>query len=346
MVPANISVLLLLVILRFTEAFAPTSQQLVLLKNAASVSSSIIMDTAPPAQRLQCDVSVCSNHWCKTRGSEAALAAFVGLLPENDATNMEAPQIQIHEVGCMGACEKGPNIRVSTGKRLYEINKVDGMPKVTSVLRDLLQVKIDERAVACLKDNLAGNLHLQCNELYSAIEAYDRALAVKYRPQEGVLLSMRSEAYLGRAFFHSVALDQLNAANAGSDPAHKLSALACLLVSELRRTEANPAYVAAFASEACRVLTTLRKIAFHEKLYRKALLCSLRDSLLAAELLPKLWTNPSRAAEVFSALSRFEEASACFEAAANAASDGDLKAQFLAKAKAVASEAQNLKVTT
>jgi len=30
------------------------------------------------------EILVCSNHWCRARGSEAALSLFVGLLPQND----------------------------------------------------------------------------------------------------------------------------------------------------------------------------------------------------------------------------------------------------------------------
>jgi hypothetical protein len=125
------------------------------------------------------------------------------------------------------------------------------MPKVTSVLRDLLGFPIDERAVDCLKENLAGNLHLQRNELYSAIESYDRALAVAYGPQEGVLLSMRSEAYLARAFAHRVAVDQLRLA--ATDPAlafedRHLGVLFRLPLVELCSPSGNIALLAVFVA--------------------------------------------------------------------------------------------------
>jgi NADH:ubiquinone oxidoreductase subunit E len=32
------------------------------------------------------EIYVCSNHWCASRGAEAALASFVGLIPEEDPT--------------------------------------------------------------------------------------------------------------------------------------------------------------------------------------------------------------------------------------------------------------------
>ncbi len=83
-----------------------------------------------------------------------------------------------------------------------------------------------------------------------------------------------------------------------------------------------------------------RKALFHEKLHHRSLLRSLQDSLRAAALLPHLWTNPSRAAEAFYALGRFDEAAECFRSAARAATNDDVRGQFLSKAKLADAEAQ------
>ena len=117
----------------------------------------------------------------------------------------------------MGACERGPNIRVRTSPgagqggeaKIYEINAVSNLAKVTSVLRDLLNLPVSDVAVATLEANLAGNQCLQRNEITLAIEAYDRALSFGYQPQRGVLLSMRAEAYLLRAFTHRKILEKM-----------------------------------------------------------------------------------------------------------------------------------------
>jgi hypothetical protein len=77
-----------------------------------------------------------------------------------------------------------------------------------------------------------------------------------------------------------------------------------------------------------------RNMRYHQSLYDRALLRSLADSLRAAALLPGLYNNPARAATVFVCLSRFEEASECFMAAAQAASNEEARVQFLEKAKA------------
>jgi hypothetical protein len=116
----------------------------------------------------------------------------------------------------MGACERGPNIRVCTGAlggrggpKTYEVNAVSDLAKVASVLRDLLNLPVSDLAVATLEANLAGNQCLQRNEISLALEAYDRALSLGYQPQRGVLLSMRAEAYLLRAFSHRKALEKI-----------------------------------------------------------------------------------------------------------------------------------------
>jgi hypothetical protein len=83
----------------------------------------------------------------------------------------------------MGACERGPNIRVSTSSGLFEINAINGISKVVSVFQDLMGVELEEAGLECLRENLAGNLHLQRKELSLAIESYDRALALNYPPQ-------------------------------------------------------------------------------------------------------------------------------------------------------------------
>ncbi len=83
---------------------------------------------APNDTAMSAEVLVCANHWCKSRGAEAALAAFVGLLPEKYAFPESNQTVVLKQVGCMGACEKGPNIRVATATATYEINKVYTKP--------------------------------------------------------------------------------------------------------------------------------------------------------------------------------------------------------------------------
>mmetsp|Transcript_68847 Transcript_68847/g.118176 ORF Transcript_68847/g.118176 Transcript_68847/m.118176 type:complete len:258 (+) Transcript_68847:285-1058(+) len=247
-------------------------------------------------------------------------------------------------VGCMGACERGPNIRVSTSAGIFEINSINGISKVVSVFRDAIGVDVDEQALGCLRENLAGNLHLQRNELSLAIESYDRALSLGYAPQEGVLLSLRSEAYLARAFSHRLALQQLkesdgpnakyasgsmsgheDATNNGSQSRLDVSPLAAV-----RRSDYGNGATAIY-----------KRACFHQALYHRALLRSLADSVRAAALLPKLYNNPARAAMVFVCLSKFDEASECFMVAAEAASNEEVKSQFLEKAAAAAAAAVN-----
>ena len=50
--------------------------------NARTVLRGEASEPSTPAE-----IYVCSNHWCASRGAEAALASFVGLIPEEDSTD-------------------------------------------------------------------------------------------------------------------------------------------------------------------------------------------------------------------------------------------------------------------
>ena len=153
-------------------------------------------ETAEESARLYC----CGGYWCRSRGGEATLASFVGLIPEKGVT--------LQEVSCLGACEKGPNLILQTNDhRLLELNGVSEITRVNSVLEELLDVRVPKRGLQSLTFNLAANRHLQNNEIDEAIRNYDLALIVDYIPQEGVLRTLRSEALLMRASKHRANLE-------------------------------------------------------------------------------------------------------------------------------------------
>jgi hypothetical protein len=62
----------------------------------------------------QPQVFVCTNRWCREKGSDATMATFSFLCPKNIAVN---------SVNCLGRCNKGPNARILTsGKRIFSLN--------------------------------------------------------------------------------------------------------------------------------------------------------------------------------------------------------------------------------
>jgi hypothetical protein len=139
---------------------------------------------------------------------------------------------------------------------------------------------------------------------------------------------MRSEAHLARAFSHRRALD--NSGPVGN--VSLLRILVAILVDESKARSGNALIFANYLSHTTREIRSYRKVVFHQHLYHRSLLRSVDDSLKASELLPNLWTNPSRAAEAFWELGRFAQASECFKMAANAASSDDVKAQLFLRA--------------
>ena len=106
---------------------------------------------------------VCGCRWCKERGGEATLSSFVALAPlRKRAPGQGAgpgrapgtPIVSVHEVDRFGVCDDGPNIRVTNGTNLIEVNRVDSIEKVVSTFTSLLGVAVEPKAVECLKLNL------------------------------------------------------------------------------------------------------------------------------------------------------------------------------------------------
>ena len=65
--------------------------------------------------------------------------------------------MRVHEVDRFGVCDDGPNIRVTNGTHLIEVNRVDSIEKVVSTFTSVLGVAVEPKAVECLKLNLEAN---------------------------------------------------------------------------------------------------------------------------------------------------------------------------------------------
>lgn len=48
-------------------------------------------------------VFVCSNKWCREKGSDATMATFSALTPAS---------VPVVGVNCLGRCNRGPNCRI------------------------------------------------------------------------------------------------------------------------------------------------------------------------------------------------------------------------------------------
>ncbi|CAN0331949.1 unnamed protein product [Ascophyllum nodosum] len=140
-------------------------------------------------------VFVCTNRWCMEKGSSATLGSFVGLAPQGE--------VSVQGVNCLGRCSKGPNLRVrqADGEWL-EFNRIDSVERVYKVLRDYLGAPVSKKAALCFKYNFLANGALDRNEVATAIDYYDKAIATGYADQQGVLLVMRATAFMQRAYSH------------------------------------------------------------------------------------------------------------------------------------------------
>ncbi len=136
-------------------------------------------------------IFVCSNAWCREKGSDATMATFTYL-----------SNIPVTSVGCLGRCNKGPNVRIlqNNPPAFVEASSVRSVDAVVALLQDNLNLDVNLTSANVLKLNYEGNVYLRDGEVDKAVECYDSALALGDPGQEGVLLIMRGSAVLQRAY--------------------------------------------------------------------------------------------------------------------------------------------------
>lgn len=166
---------------------------------------------------------------------------------------------------------------------------------------------------------------MEADEVDLAIDRYDRALAVGYEDQEGILLNLRSAAHLERAYGHRIVLDGLGqtALELSADyPARVLWRSLASLALTLRVTGSMvegsmPMAHADLIAQVTTACLAYQRAAYHYRLYRTALLQSYQDAIRATRLIPTFSTPFIRAAEILVQLVRFKEAAEQYRGAAN-----------------------------
>lgn len=138
-------------------------------------------------------IFVCTNRWCREKGSDATIATFQFLSPSS---------IPITNVKCLGRCNKGPNVRIlSSGEgKFVEASMVRSVESVVNLLQTHLNVDVNMTSAETLRLNYEGNILLRNGQVDDAIECYNKALSLGDQDQEGVLLVMRGTALLQRAY--------------------------------------------------------------------------------------------------------------------------------------------------
>ena len=137
-------------------------------------------------------IFICTNRWCREKGSEATMATFTFLTP---------PSVPVVSVNCLGRCNKGPNCRILTPEGAFvEASTVRSVETVVDLLQTHLKLDVNVTSAEVLRLNYEGNVFLRNGDADAAIECYDGALELGDGEQEGVLLVMRGTALLQRAF--------------------------------------------------------------------------------------------------------------------------------------------------
>jgi tetratricopeptide (TPR) repeat protein len=255
------------------------------------------------------------------RGGSATLDALVGLVPPN--------KVQI--VPCIlpkntNNKKKAPWIRcISTtkgGSTNLDIGGVDSVDKCYRALTKHLKVKnVSVQTVECLKYKYMGNKLLESYKVGEAIEAYQKALnscPKNNKKQQGVILLLRSSAYLQQAQSHKTILQK--AVNEWKLPrSETLRAMmqdASSLSAVRGTTSVSLSFLQTLTNNAARQKAKLRKIQYRHGLYQNSLLQAAQDSLKATELLPTYSTAFLRAGEILNELWRIKESRQYYEKAA------------------------------
>jgi len=165
---------------------------------SSSLSSPPLSSPSPPLPLPSSSSSsigqvfVCTNKWCKEKGSDATMATFTFLTPSN---------IPVVGVNCLSRCNKGPNARILTSTGAFiEASSVRSVDTVVELLQTYLNLPVNLTSAEVLRLNYEGNVFLRNGDVDRAIDCYDKALELGDREQEGVLLVMRGTALLQRAY--------------------------------------------------------------------------------------------------------------------------------------------------
>ena len=90
-------------------------------------------------------VFVCTNKWCREKGSDATMATFSFLTPSS---------VQVVGVNCLGRCNRGPNCRILNANGAFvEASMVRSVESVVELLQDHLNLKVNITSAEVLRLN-------------------------------------------------------------------------------------------------------------------------------------------------------------------------------------------------
>jgi tetratricopeptide (TPR) repeat protein len=174
--------------------------------------------------------------------------------------------------------------------------------------------EVSRDACTCLKWKYKGNSYLEAGKVGLAIDAYNSALEKcgvvgdgVGEKQEGVILLLRSSAYLEQAQSHKRVLQEAMEEWRLPEAQNIQFLLSEALLGGPERAGLANSILWKLQSDGKRQQSELRKIQYHHGLYQYSLLHALQDSLRATEILPNYSTAWLRAGELLSQLWKLEE---------------------------------------
>ncbi|GAX16107.1 hypothetical protein FisN_3Hh413 [Fistulifera solaris] len=208
---------------------------------------------------------------------------------------------------------KGGMIRCISSKKnkTFEVSNVDSVDKVYRILTKHMELKVSTKVCDCLKWKYKGNGHLEAGQIDLAIDAYDKAIETGVTQQEGIVLLMRSTAYLQRAITHRTTLKEIVNELIGMVP----SALPFVFDEAIRHPSLANAIFRKFVEQTERQDKHFRKTQYRHGLYQYALLKAAQDAIRATQLLPYYEVAWLRAGEILSELWRLKESAQYYEKA-------------------------------
>lgn len=172
---------------------------------------------------------------------------------------------------------------------------------------------VDASARECLKWKYKGNGHLEEGDAALAIDAYDKALATRFSEQEGIILLMRSSAYLQLASIHQKELQELVDDLSRSVP--DTAVLQQLYEEAARHPSLSSSIFERIITDTKLQDRKFRTLKYRHGLYQYALLHAAQDSLRATQLLANYSNSWLRAGEILSDLWKLKESAKYYEKA-------------------------------
>lgn len=157
----------------------------------------------------------------------------------------------------------------------------------------------------CLKWKYQGNGYLEAGRVASAIDAYNKALAVGTADQEGIILLMRTNAYMQRAAAHRETLKDIVDQLAGMVP--EAETLQTLFEEAEREPALARSIFRRVVADTAQQEAKFRQTQYRHGLYQYALLQAAQDSLRATQLLPAYADSWRRAGDILSELWKLKE---------------------------------------